>query len=240
MMNEIVSFSKEIDFNNMLNKITSISLEHTLMIENSSIKGDLIVSGSYIQTIASQIETPFSYKIPVEIELDQKYDLSNVTIDIDDFTYEIIDEKKLKVNIDLLIDKLEIKKDNEPIEQLDDELVSVNDLFKETDEEKKLDIPLTNDIEEKKEDKIDNSNIQDNNDKQEEKDKDDEKQESLFSNLTSTNESYTTYKIYIVKEEDTLEKILEKYSISKPQLEEYNDLTNISKGTKLIIPNNND
>lgn len=80
-MHEIVSFSKEIEFKNMIDKITSISLDHTLALEDgSNIRGDFIVSGSYKMTAASQIENKFSYKIPVDIEVDSKYDLSNLAI----------------------------------------------------------------------------------------------------------------------------------------------------------------
>ena len=57
----------------------------------------------------------------------------------------------------------------------------------------------------------------------------------LFSNLDST-ETYTTYYVYIVKEGDTLEKILTKYEISKEDFENYNDINNIKPGEKVIIP----
>ena len=60
-MNEMVSFKKEIEFKTMINNITAISLEHTLMqTGTNSIGGDLIVTGTYKQTEASQIENPFS------------------------------------------------------------------------------------------------------------------------------------------------------------------------------------
>lgn len=157
-MHEIVSFSKDIEFKNMINKITSISLEHTLMLDdNSNIKGDFIVSGKYKMTAASQIENDFSYKIPVDIEIDDKYDLSNLVIDIDDFTYEVIDEEILRVNIDLLLDKLEVKEkldfnektsnnlDTDSSKNEDrenkDELVVGDDLFMERDDKEKLEIP---------------------------------------------------------------------------------------------------
>ena len=141
-MNEIVSFTKEIEFNTMVNKITSISLEHTLISDNSAIiKGDLIVSGNYKQTVASQIDSPFSYKIPVEIEIDEKYDLSNVTIDIDDFTYDLKDDNKLEINVDILLDKLELKKQEE---DTPDELVEVNDIFLENDDKEKLEVNVEN------------------------------------------------------------------------------------------------
>lgn len=57
----------------------------------------------------------------------------------------------------------------------------------------------------------------------------------LFSNLDDT-ETYTTYYVYIVKEEDTIDKILAKYSITKEDLESYNDITDIKPGDKVIIP----
>ena len=57
----------------------------------------------------------------------------------------------------------------------------------------------------------------------------------LFSNLDDT-ESYTTYYVYIVKEDDTIDKILLKYGISKDELEAYNDIASIKPGDKVIIP----
>ena len=57
----------------------------------------------------------------------------------------------------------------------------------------------------------------------------------LFSNLDNT-ETYTTYYVYIVKEDDTVEKILTKYDITKEDFENYNDINNIKAGDKVIIP----
>ena len=216
-MNEIVSFTKEIDLKNNIDRIISISLEHTINYDSaSSIKGDLIVSGSYRQNQVSLIDTPFSYKIPVDIVLDSKYDLSNVSIDIDNFTYDLIDNNKLKIDVDLIIDNLE----------LIEEIENVNDLFLETKEEEKLEVPKVHeDIkEEKKEDIV------------EEK----EESDSLFSNISSSNETYSSYSIYIVKENDTIESIMEKYNISRTELEEYNNLNDINKGSKIIIPCSNE
>ena len=47
---------------------------------------------------------------------------------------------------------------------------------------------------------------------------------------------YTTYYVYIVKEDDTVEKILTKYDITKEDFENYNDINNIKAGDKVIIP----
>lgn len=217
-MNEIVSFSKEIDFNNNIDKISSISIEHTICLDkDSTVKGDLIVSGTYRQNEISLIDTPFSYKIPVDIVLDSKYDLSNITIDIDNFTYDVLDNNKLKINVDLILDNLEIKNKEEKEE---DEIININDLFLEKEEEKKLEIP------QKKEEVL--------------SEKEETSTDSLFANLTTSNETYVTYLIHIVNEEETLDNIMDKYKVSRTELEELNNLNEIKKGSKIIIPNSND
>lgn len=215
-MNEIVSFTKEINFNNNIDRIISISLEHTIGYDNeSSVRGDLIVSGSFRQSPITLIDTPFSYRIPVDIVLDSRYDLSNITIDIDNFTYDLIDNNKLKIDVDLLIDNLELGKE--------DELINVNDLFLEKEEDKKeLEIP----VKESNEDNVAKEEKPVLND-------------SLFSNLTF-NETYVTYSIYVIKEGDTIEDIMDKYKVSRTELEEYNDLESINQGTKIIIPSSNE
>ena len=58
---------------------------------------------------------------------------------------------------------------------------------------------------------------------------------NLFENIDNS-DTYVTYHVYIVKEGDTLDKILDKYSVTKESVSHYNDLDNIIPGTKLIIP----
>ena len=58
----------------------------------------------------------------------------------------------------------------------------------------------------------------------------------IFDYNTKTN-SYMTYRVYIVRENDTVDSIVEKYQITKEELAKYNILNNISIGDKLIIPN---
>ena len=62
--------------------------------------------------------------------------------------------------------------------------------------------------------------------------------QDLFSNLDDT-ETYTTYYVYIVKEEDTIDKILTKYGVTKEDLESYNDIAGIKPGDKIIVPKTN-
>lgn len=289
-MHEIVSFTKDIEFKTMINKITSISLEHTLMLSGSdSIKGDFIVSGTYKMTAASQLENDFSYKIPVDIVMDDKYDLTNLVIDIDDFTYEVVDEEILRVNIDLLLDKLELKKEEEvkedEKENEEDNLVTLDDLFMESDTKEKLELDdLDSHSEKEITDKAD-AIIKDEKASEENRDSEDKmtlddvesvenekevqsiavnsvdtentKKEktilvknesddmktdgaSLFSSFDSSTETYSTYSIYIVRENDSIENIMTKYNTTREQLEEYNDLSDMKIGSKIIIPSSKD
>ena len=219
-MKKIVPFTKEIDFKTMVSSITSISLEHTLKTEDDNyIKGHFIISGTYKMTAASQIDEEFSYKIPVEIQVDSKYDVSNISTVIDDFTYEILNEDTLKVNISLCIDNLEEKQ-----KRFDDE-----DLFLETTEEQSLEIPLSDKEVETKE--MDLSSEKNNTSS--------EVVSSLFASFKDNAETFKTYSVYIVKEEDSIDSILLKYGIDKDLFQEYNDISDIKAGNKVIIPCSN-
>ena len=50
-------------------------------------------------------------------------------------------------------------------------------------------------------------------------------------------EAYMTYKVYIVREGDSVESILDKYSISLETLNKYNVINELNVGDKLIISN---
>lgn len=63
---------------------------------------------------------------------------------------------------------------------------------------------------------------------------------SLFSSFKDSDETFSTYSVYILRNEETVETILEKYKVTREELEKYNDLTNLSIGTKIIIPTIND
>lgn len=63
---------------------------------------------------------------------------------------------------------------------------------------------------------------------------------NLFDSDIFNTDTYVTYYVYLVKEEDNIDKIMEKFSITKDELENYNDLSNIKAGTKLIIPSKNE
>lgn len=59
---------------------------------------------------------------------------------------------------------------------------------------------------------------------------------SLFEAFSSTDETFKTYSVYILRREDTIETVLNKYSITREELSDYNDLENLEIGSKLVIP----
>ena len=64
----------------------------------------------------------------------------------------------------------------------------------------------------------------------------DQSKEELLKNVNVDDDNYITYKVHIVKQEDTEEAIMLKYNITMDDLKEYNNYTNLSLGDKLIIP----
>lgn len=285
-MKQIIPFKKEITFKTMICKITSISLEHTLELKDEyNIMGDFIVSGSYKMTEASQIDEEFSYKVPIEIAIDSKYDTSNITLEIDDFVYEVIDEEKLLLNIDLCIDNLELKQEekkeeevetifsHDEYEELDNTLSEIeedlkeedkelvrneeeepeedvsrhDDLFLDTSKEEKLEIPINIDSIHSSNNNptlnisntVTNPNTEDNTNNVD-MNNDNSDIPSIFSAFKDTDETFSTYCIYIIREGDSLDTVINKYKTTRDILAEYNDLSDIRIGTKIIIPSTNE
>ena len=202
-MKKVIPFKKDIMFKTNLEEITSISLEHTLKIENNILEGDFNVSGEYKITNESRDTEPFLYELPFEAVFDSKYKLDDAIIDIEDFYYEIINNSILRVNIEVSVDKIE--------EILIEEIEKP--LYQEEKDEIKEDLNMNVERCVEEEDNIPN----------------------LFDNI-NIDETYNTYKIYIVREGDTLESIMEKYNINKDVLELYNDTKELKLGDKIIVP----
>lgn len=271
-MKKLVPFTKEIEFKTMISKVTSISLEHTLRVEKDNlISGYFILEGTYKMTQASQIDEEFSYKIPVDIELDEKYDTSNITLDIDDFTYEVIDEEKMRLNITLCIDNIEEKEVVLPVEDVIEDFDTLeledknsgnreskndgvlDDLFLDTSKKVPLEFDSKKEIVEEESEQNNNDNTTINNAESVETsneliyenntNNDTNKPQmvnnnvsSIFSSFKDNIETYKTYSVYIMKEEDTIDVVLQKYGVTREELEEYNDMSDIKTGSKIIVP----
>ena len=229
-MKKIISLSKELNFPTMIGEISSISLDDNLsFVSNNKIEGNFIVSGTYKMTEASRIDEDFNYNIPVEIDLTEQIDIDSGEIIIDNFTYEVVNDEILLCKIDVKIEALEL------IDDIEEEKEGIIEEEKEEIiEEEKEEI-----IEEAKEEEIDRAC--DDNITIEEQDKEESPSielKSLFSDLND--DTFKSYTVYIVRGNDTIESILEKYSITKEELASYNNLDEITINSKLIIPTSNE
>lgn len=248
-MKQIISFEKEIAFKTMIGEVTSISLEHTLSFQGpSTISGDMIVSGTYKMTEASTLEEDFQYAIPVDIMLTKELEEDNRSITIHNFTYDIRNEDTLHLYIDVLVkgrEVIELEEDKEEvIEPVREEQPKIDEEQVEdtTNDNKEL---LT-DIEVEESQKVIDNII--NTDKKEEPViKNDTQEEiktttdtkvmnSIFSAFANTEETYTTYSVYLLRENDSIENIIENYGVTREELSYYNDLDNLNVGSKIIIP----
>lgn len=225
-MKKIISFEKKLEFPSMVGEITSISLEHTLEFKSPTlIEGAFLITGSYKLTEASCIEDNFNFKVPTEIMLTENIDLSTGKITVDDFFYEIENEENLVCHIDVLVEGVEeVFIEEQPLEEVERQVEEIREC--DGDENKEIEIPHREDeIEEIKEEIEEIEELV-------------PEEQSLFSNLKDDEDTFTTYSIYIIRQDETIQTVLEKYKITKEELEEYNDLSNIVEGSKVIIPVN--
>lgn len=228
-MKQTIPFKKDITFKTKIGELTAISLDNDLTLKGEDlIVGNFYISGNYKMLEGSIEEESYSYKIPCEIAISSEYDTYDAVIDIDDFYYEIINDEVLRVNITVVISNLErkeIKEEQETneVEVLtdeDDRMLSIND-----DIDNNIKLPLEEEFEEIKE--IEKPRNVSNFDK-------------VKESAKNQDDTYITYKVYIYKEEDTIESVLEKYSITKEELANYNNLEDIIPGSKIVIPSSND
>lgn len=117
---------------------------------------------------------------------------------------------------ELDMEKVDIQEEVEfPFKQISE----VKELNKEQDDKKEGDDKEMKNEEKKLDNNLEGQNIS-----------------SLFEAFSSTDETFKTYSVYILRREDTIETVLNKYSITREELSDYNDLENLEIGSKLVIP----
>lgn len=222
-MKKIVPFKKDIEFDSNIAEISSISLEHTLKLkEENLVSGEFIISGTYKMTEASVNVDSFEYKLPFDISIDKKYDTKNIDVDINDFYYEVINNEILSISIEVVLDGLEEKPEEEEEIRMTEEKIETLEDREEV---------------EKEEDTKTVSTVEENS--EEVNREEDNTVKSIFEGLDE-NERYAVYKVHIVTENDTTESIITEYGINREDLEAYNDLSDLKIGDKLIIPSHED
>ena len=222
-MKKIVPFKKDIEFDSNIAEISSISLEHTLKLkEENLVSGEFIISGTYKMTEASVNVDSFEYKLPFDININKKYDTKNIDVDINDFYYEVINNEILSISIEVVLDGLEEKPEEEEEIRMTEEKIETLEDREEV---------------EKEEDTKTVSTVEENS--EEVNREEDNTVKSIFEDLDE-NERYAVYKVHIVTENDTTESIVSEYGVTRDDLEAYNDLSDLKIGDKLIIPSHED
>lgn len=195
---------------------------------------EIIISDFYFEIINEE-----DLKINVEIEMDgieenklpkleeKRNSLEEVSEVLDteeDFVRNKEDDILIPVEIEEKKEKLEVPQNN-PLHKLAEEIkkdILTEDipLVEVTKQEVKKEIKKeTTSVKQEKDNNTSSNNMS-----------------SIFSSLASSEETFSTYYVYMVRETDTIESIIEKYQTTKEELQNYNDLTNVKVGSKLIIP----
>ncbi len=227
-MKETIEFKKDCMLKTYVSSISDITLSHDYQILEDTIEGYFDVAGSYKATMSSVETEDFFYTIPFTIALSSLIDKDSINLSIHDFNYETEkDVLHLKMVLDMEYTKLPEEVNNEEIEDTEEnEMEEVNDVINDYINEKDLLSPKdfhdevmldkTTTIKET------NNEITENNMK------------TIFNNVTE--EEFSKFKVYIMREEDTLDSILLKYNVKMDEITEYNDVENIHVGDKIIIP----
>ena len=215
-MKNVIPFTKEIKFDNNICEITSISLEENYNCTSDTIDGEFIISGDYKSHELSVNKEIFEYKLPFSVDLTEKIIPETLEFEITDFSYDILNDNTLKVNIEFKFDA-----------KLDD---AREELYTEVEEY------INESIVEKK--VIEDNNIVDEEIIEDRINAEDEN--TIIDSINENDDEYMTYHIHIIKESETIESICALYNSNTNLLNEYNDLSEFKVGEKLIVVEENE
>lgn len=228
-MNLTIPFTKDIKFSSNISEILSISLEHEYTVNELGVLGNFIVSGEYKTHEVSVNKENFEKVLPFSVDLTNKIDTDSLDFAIEDFTYELIDKNTLKVNIEYSIKANPLKE--EVFESVEDANETLEEMLDNIDLEEK----------EERNDEVIEEKMEEKEDIEEQRDTvSEEEKETVISSTLEKEESFITYNIHIMQSNDTIENICAKYNTNTSILEEYNDISKVSVGDKIIIPEINE
>ncbi len=244
-----IPFESTLDFKTNIYEITKMSLEHDYNVNEGAVLGNFYVTGEYRSHEVSVNKEPFKFTLPFEVEISDDIDLNTLEFNIEDFSYTIEGENKLKVNIEYslageerkgeLIDTDEDVFEEVPDEELQREMDELDELINKeevTEEVKEDEKPkeVTEQLEEIKEEVGESPETEEPTEDDERLTKEQEK--TIMETITSSDDTFVTYHVHMVKESETMESIATMYSIPTSLLQEYNNVDTITLGDKILIP----
>ena len=264
-MRENFEIEKELKFKSNIAEVTSISLEEKHDIKDNKLEGNFVVSGEYKIHEISLNKEKFSFKIPYECAIKNDIESETVNVEVTNFIYDTDNDSLfVTINYDINGDRKDILlfDDEENLEEflksreveiIMDDVIDEIDKVQDKKEKKEIDIPILKDevmyeLNELKEKELVVDEVVE--DKEVLRTKSDDKdcgvvdfqrnvenaKQELLNSVNVNDDNYITYKIHIVKSEDTMESILTKYDMSIDELKEYNEINTLQLGDKLIIP----
>ena len=145
---------------------------------------------------------------------------------VEDFSEMVSKDNNSRANNDVLDD---LFLDTSDVKDLEIDLDNKN---KDEDQKDKIEV-----IDEASDPKVTKKEMkEDTMSKQDITNSDNETVNSLFASFKDDTETFKTYSVYIMKEDDSLDNIFSKYNVDRDLVAEYNDLSTVKVGSKIIIP----
>jgi len=225
-----IPFESEITFKSNISEITKMSLEHDFNVNDDVVLGNFYISGEYKSHEVSINTEEFQYTLPFSVDYRNDLDVDTLEFNIEDFTYEILNNNILKIHIEYSL-KGEVKK--ELFERVDErELESEMAYIDEFLEKDKNEVIEEKNVKEVSE--VDSNPIIAEEVIEERLDEKEEK--TVMDTIKNSDDTFVTYHIHIVKENETIDSICSLYKVQTSLLNEYNNLDNIANGDKILIP----
>ena len=253
-----IPFESIIDFKTNISEITKMSLEHDFNVNDGLVLGNFYVSGEYRSHEVSVNTEPFKHTLPFTVELREDINKDTLEFNIEDFSYEIVESKKLKVNIvyslkaelEELFERVNEDELNSELEYIDEFLNQEkikeesedeeNDEYERDMEEVKNEIPkedekLEEEIKEEVKEEVKEEKVDEKKEEQEERISINE-EKTIMETIKDSDDTFVTYHVHIVKESESLESIASFYNVPVSIINEYNNFDSVSIGDKVLIP----
>lgn len=237
-MNCIVPFTKNIKFDTKLGDIISMSLEHEYNINEGVILGNFMISGTFKSHELSVNPLDFSHTIPFDLNLTEDIEEASLVFKIDNFTYEVIEDDYLKVDIDFMVsaNTKEVVRE-EIFESVPKELENIVfdnlDLLDDVSSDEVFEEVINNKVDVKEEVIVEEEEIvlEDPT-----CDRVEVEESTILDFANKNEETFISYKVHCIKDGESIESICKLYSKQENELTSYNANIKFLTGDKIIIP----